>query len=281
MSRSAIIVCQGRAAAHGRIAPGRFSDPVAELLLRPDEMVPVLQVRDGTPPKGWRDRFVYEMARGSAEILVPRTVAIDDAIRAGETEQVVILGAGLDARAWRMSELAGSAVFEVDLPATQRDKRERAAGLGGRQPVYVPVEFGRDDLRAALTASGHRAEAATTWVWEGVIPYLTRDEVRATAADVVALSGPGSRVIVNYQADSPAGKAAVISIRIFTAIARNGSPWRTEPWRSLWTPQRIAAAFPGFTVIGDSDLLAVAESLGVVPRDRRSLVNSRLMVASN
>jgi Leucine carboxyl methyltransferase len=54
-------------------------------------------------------------------------VAIDDAIRTAASPQVVILGAGLDGRAWRVSELADAIVFEVDHPDSQRMKRERAA----------------------------------------------------------------------------------------------------------------------------------------------------------
>src|SRR4051812_3555995 len=103
-SRTAVVVCQGRAAAHDRIAVGRFSDPVALSLLREDELAVVEQVRADAPPKGWAPRLTYEFVRGCAVLMVPRTVAIDDAIRDFPAEQVVILGAGLDARAWRMTE---------------------------------------------------------------------------------------------------------------------------------------------------------------------------------
>jgi O-methyltransferase involved in polyketide biosynthesis len=109
-SRTAVLVCQGRAAAHGRIAEGRFADPVAMALLRDSERVVVRRVRDGVPPEGWADRVEFEMVRASAEVIVPRTVAIDDAVRARLAPQLVIMGAGLDDRAWRMPELAGDDV---------------------------------------------------------------------------------------------------------------------------------------------------------------------------
>src|SRR5919199_1800436 len=54
------------------------------------------------------------------------TAAIDRAVRdavAGGATQLVILGAGYDGRAWRMPELTGVKVFEVDHAATQGDKR--------------------------------------------------------------------------------------------------------------------------------------------------------------
>jgi O-methyltransferase involved in polyketide biosynthesis len=116
-SRTAVLVCQGRAAAHQRIAPNRFSDPTAMTMLRDDERVAVEQVRAGTPPRGWAPRVAFEIVRASAEVIVPRTIAIDEAVRDRPTSQLVILGAGLDGRGWRMTELAGVDVFEVDHPA--------------------------------------------------------------------------------------------------------------------------------------------------------------------
>ena len=161
-SRNAVLVCQGRAAAHRRVVPDRFSDPTAMTMLRDDERVPVDQVRAGTPPQGAGQRIDFEMVRASAEVMVPRTIAIDDAVRARLAPQLVILGAGLDGRAWRMAELAEVDVYELDHPASQQDKRERAAGL---QPLakslrYVPVDFTRDrlDRPRCGRASAIRAE---------------------------------------------------------------------------------------------------------------------------
>jgi O-methyltransferase involved in polyketide biosynthesis len=61
----------------------------------------------------------------------------------------VILGAGLDARAWRMPELAHARVFEVDYPATQAWKRERLKQAGLEMPpslTFAPVDFERRSL---------------------------------------------------------------------------------------------------------------------------------------
>ena len=277
-SHTAVLVCQGRAAANDRVAPGRFADPTALSLLRDAERDLVRRVRDGTPPAGWRARIEYEIVRGSAEILVPRTIAIDDAVREGPRAQVVILGAGLDGRAWRMTELYESDTYEVDQPVSQRDKRERAVALGDRQPHFVPVEFGRDDLAATLEAAGHRADLPTTWVWEGVVPYLTPDEVRNTLDEVAARSGSGSRLIVNYQAD-PAATLAVL--RVFTVLARRASPWRNEPWRSTWTAEQMRELLTerGFRVVRDDDLLTLAAALPMKLGQRGPLRNGRVAVA--
>src|SRR5689334_22707770 len=93
-SRTGGVVCQGRAAAHERIAPGVFADPTALPMLRPDEREPVEQVRADAMPAGVAARVGYEMVKATAEVVVPRTVAIDRAVRAWAGSQVVILGAG-------------------------------------------------------------------------------------------------------------------------------------------------------------------------------------------
>jgi methyltransferase (TIGR00027 family) len=277
-SHTAVLVCQGRAAAHERIAPGRFADPTALALLHDDERELVRRVREFEAPGPWRERVEYEIVRATAELMVPRTVTIDDAVREGPHEQTVILGAGLDGRAWRMTELHDAETFEVDQPASQRDKRERAVGLGDRQPHFVPVEFGRDDLVAALEAAGHRAGQPTTWVWEGVVPYLTPDEVAGTLDEVATRSASGSRLVVNYQADTSTGLAVM---KVFTVLARRVSPWRNEPWRSTWTPEQMSDLLTahGFRVMRDDDLLTSAATLTMKISQRGSLRNSRVVVA--
>ncbi|GGM29486.1 hypothetical protein GCM10007977_033460 [Dactylosporangium sucinum] len=276
-----MLVCQGRAAADGRLAPGRFADPTAMTLLDPADREPVRRVRDEAPPGAWKERVDYETVRASAELIVPRTVAIDDAVRAHPAPQLVILGAGLDGRAWRMPELAGTAVFEVDRPGTQREKRERAAALEGPPPVYVPVDFGRDRLREALPAAGHRPGTPTTWVWEGVVAYLTEAQVRSTLADVADRSAPGSRLIVNYQVPAVSTGLGRAVARLMAASTGRRSVWAREPWRSTWTPASMAALLTGhgFTVAADEDHLTAARALGTPTRHARSLRHGRVAVA--
>jgi methyltransferase (TIGR00027 family) len=223
------------------------------------------------------------MVRATSEVIVPRTVAIDDAVRARLTPQLVILGAGLDDRAWRMSELSHVDVFEVDHPASQRDKRERAADRRprARSVRFVPVDFGRDRLHAALASAGHRPEQATTWIWEGVVPYLRRAEVAVTVQTLSDRSAAGSRLVVNYQ--SPALSAAFgrVVARAMTALARQRSPWADEPLRSSWTPTAMSELLTGcgFSVIRDDDLRTLAEALPITIRQRRSLQSGRVAIA--
>jgi methyltransferase (TIGR00027 family) len=259
-SQTAVLVCQGRAAAHERLAPGRFADPIAVELLREDERIPVDLVRKGERPADWAGRVGYEMVLHCAEMMVPRTVAIDAAVRERRTPQVVILGAGLDGRAWRMPELADRDVFEVDQPASQQDKRDRAAVLDGKPPVFVPVDFRRDRLTDALAAAGHRAAEPTTWVWEGVVPYLTAAEVGGTVQAVASMSPAGSRLIVNYQARSIRATLGRFVVLGMARAAGRANPWSAEPWRSTWPPAAMTKLLSrhGFTVVRDDNLLDLA-----------------------
>ncbi|MFD6531252.1 class I SAM-dependent methyltransferase [Streptomyces sp. NPDC060184] len=301
-SRTAVLVCQGRAAADGRIAVGRFADPVAVRLLRPAERVPVDEVRAGAPAEAgsWTSRAAYERVRAGAEVMVPRTVALDDALRGHQNPQLVVLGTGLDTRAWRLPELAETDVWEVDHPASQQDKRDRLAdagaltdaeapaapdplaAAGGTLPAtarsvrFTPVDFATDDLDGALRAAGHDASVPTTWLWEGVVPYLTRAEVRATVRAVSGRSAPGSALVLNYQ--SPSLKASVGRL---VARGLSGSVTAKEPWRSLWKPRRMAAllAGNGLRIVSDEDLLTLAERLDTGARGRASLRSGRVAVA--
>jgi methyltransferase (TIGR00027 family) len=135
-----------------------------------------------------------------------RTRAIDDALREAVglgAAQLVVLGAGLDARAQRLDELSGVHVFEVDHPSTQRYKAERLAKAGvfgapAKKVTRVAVDFERDRLDDALLAAGLDRARRSFWIWEGVTVYLTPDAIAGTLSSVAALSPPGSRIAVTY-----------------------------------------------------------------------------------
>jgi len=279
-SRTAVLVCQGRAAANGRIEVGRLDDPVAMELLREDERLLVAQVRDAAVPKRLAERLDYEFVRGCATVMAPRTIAIDDAVREQPAPQVVLLGAGLDARAWRMPELADTVAFEVDHPASQADKRER---LGARAPAarevrFVATDFGEQRLDTALAAAGHDPATPTTWVWEGVIPYLAPAQVEATLGVVSARSPAGSRLVVQYQVRSASAGVGRLFARVLMRLAGRTDPWRDEPHRSNWTPEQLSAllAEHGFVTVQDQSLLQVCPGL---TDDRGSLANGHVLVA--
>jgi methyltransferase (TIGR00027 family) len=230
-----------------------------------------------------RQRVEFERVRAGAEVMVPRTIAIDEAMRSRQSSQLVILGAGLDDRAWRMLELAETDVFEIDHPASQQDKRDRVGDLRpcARSLRFVPVDFSQDQLEVTLSSAGHHVPVPTLWVWEGVVPYLTRAQVSATMAAIGRCSAPGSRLVVNYQSPSVPAALGRMVARAMTTLARQPDMWAAEPRRSSWTAaaMRRLLTSHGFTVVDDNDLLTVAERLSIPVEQRRSLRSGRVAVA--
>src|SRR4029077_5100254 len=92
----------GRGIAHGAAGAASFSDPTAYALLPDDARARVEAIRSGVVPKGVRSRIVQAFRERQAKVTAARTIAIDQAVREAATPQLVILGAGLDGRAWRM-----------------------------------------------------------------------------------------------------------------------------------------------------------------------------------
>src|SRR5258708_19289470 len=158
-SRTALYVAFGRALADiGASHVPDFHDPIARLFLSDKGKKRLAKVEQAL--REGRTGFLFRASLVSADIMALRTSAIDaavrDAVGRGAT-QLVILGAGYDARAWRMKELAGVRVFEVDHPATQNAKRSHLSQLP--PPIgnisFVPVDFERDSLNAPLYRPAH------------------------------------------------------------------------------------------------------------------------------
>lgn len=283
-SRTAVLVCQGRAVADGRMAPDHFGDPIAAQLLTTDERRAVDSARGDTPPASGRERLAWERLRACAEGMVPRTVLIDEAVRATSPRQLVIVGAGLDTRPWRLAELGHTRVFSVDHPASQADCRRR---VGALEPVgdgltYVAVDLASEPLGPALAASGHDPAVPTTWLWEGVVPYLARRDVEATLGAMSACASKGSTLVAQYQDRSAIAR---MGRRVSSLLARSvglDDPLHDEPWRSLWSADEIVDLFDrhGFRVDRDEDLLTSAQRIGSPATHPRSLANGRIASAT-
>jgi methyltransferase (TIGR00027 family) len=247
-SRTAHLVAHGRALADAGLSHvPDFHDPTARIFLS-DKGKQSLAKTERTVQEGKRSTRV-EMARVMADLIALRTVVIDRAVRdaiAVGARQLVILGAGYDGRAWRIKELEGVKVFEVDHPATQSSKRARVAQLPPPIGIvsFVSIDFERDSLDSVLDRAGHDPTVPTCWIWEGVVMYLTRDTMMATLAGIAGRSAPGSTLIVNYHTVHRRWLARLM----FRLIG--------EPQISAWTPEEMAADLrsAGFQVHEDSGM---------------------------
>jgi methyltransferase (TIGR00027 family) len=139
---------------------------------------------------------------GSWALITCRKRFIDDKLDESldSIDAVVILGAGMDTRAYRLARRSETPVFEVDLPVNIARKKaavERALGPASTSVHLVALDFERDDLIGALSSHGYRIDARTLFICEGVTQYLTEDAVRATLA-ALADTAPGSRLVLTY-----------------------------------------------------------------------------------
>lgn len=255
-SETALYVALGRAVAHARGLHADFDDPFA-LGLLPEEYRSAVAGARWPPPRSLREAWLRGVAEVTQRIMLTRTLAIDAGLREGAPwPQLVLLGAGLDARAYRMPELAESTVFEVDHPATQRYKRAAVGELAPRARAlrYVPVDFTRERFTDALERAGHSTRVRTAWVFEGVVTYLTLPELEVSLAGMAQRSAPGSRVLLTYN------EGGRVRSLLGAVTARVG-----EPQRSSFRPEAMRALVEkhGLRVREDLDGLERAARFGL------------------
>ncbi|MCZ0975539.1 class I SAM-dependent methyltransferase [Streptomyces albulus] len=109
-----------------------------------------------------------------------RTRVLDDylhqAVHAGGARQVVLLGAGLDTRAYRLDWPPDCVLYEIDRRGVLAFKHEVLDGVSARPRtarVPIPIDL-RDDWAGALLDAGFDADAPSAWLAEGLLFYLPR-----------------------------------------------------------------------------------------------------------
>jgi methyltransferase (TIGR00027 family) len=139
----------------------------------------------------------------------------------GGTRQVVTGGAGYDGRALRYAT-PGVRWFEVDHPATQRDKvsRLRRLGIATGQVVFVAADFNSGDVPELLRAAGLDPASPTLFLLEGVAVYLAPDVLERLLGEFRAVAAPGSELAISMPVIGTAGAGS----RFREAVAALGEP---------------------------------------------------------
>jgi methyltransferase (TIGR00027 family) len=108
----------------------------------------------------------------------------------------------MDTRALRFQDRnKGTMVFELDIDATQRYKREVVARRKVALPVelvFAPIDFNKQRLADVLTQAGYREGQQTLFLWEGVMMYLEAEAVDGTLAFIRSSTAKGSIVAFDY-----------------------------------------------------------------------------------
>ncbi|MFE4541505.1 SAM-dependent methyltransferase [Arthrobacter sp. NPDC056727] len=135
-----------------------------------------------------------------------RTRFIDDFLQSASTAaQTVVLGAGLDTRAFRLPWPAGSKVIEIDSANVLEFKAHvlgRLSAEPGCELISLPADLSLP-WREPLLAAGFDPSQPTTWVVEGLLPYLDAAAQHAVLGEIAALSAPGSRAVIEQAVPIP------------------------------------------------------------------------------
>jgi methyltransferase (TIGR00027 family) len=242
-----------------------FEDRFAQLFLRPPLR---LVLRLARLPLG-RDlipRLIDSRWPGARSSGVARTCFIDDALRSAlrdGVEQVVILGAGFDSRAYRISGIERTRVFEVDHPDTLSEKRRRLREVfpsGPRHVHFVATDFNHRQLEEQMASAGYDPARRTFFIQEGVTNYLTASAVDTTFR-WFATAARGSQVVFTYVhrrvLDDP--QAFEGTGKLFRTLRRT-----SEPWTFGFDPSEV----PDYLAVRGLDLI---EDLGAVDYRSRYL----------
>ena len=152
--------------------------------------------------------LIERAAPGSYCFTIARTRHFDEALLAGVrdgVQQVVILGAGYDSRAFRFEdELRGVKVFELDHPGTQARKKQLLAARNAELPenlTLIGIDFAKQSFRKLLPEHGFRHDLKTLFLWEGVSYYLPLQAVDDVLTFVAGCAS-GSSVVFDYALQS-------------------------------------------------------------------------------
>lgn len=140
-----------------------------------------------------------------------RTRHYDDAVVAADQQQVVLLGAGLDTRAFRLELPSGLSLFELDRGPVLDHKAAVMSAVPRCRHVPVPVDL-REEWAVALTVAGFDPQAPALFVAEGLVPYLDPEAQVRFAEAIDALSAPGSALELDRIAGDPASPGRLESL---------------------------------------------------------------------
>ena len=187
---------------------------------------------------------------------------IEEAVRAGledGCEQVVVIGAGFDTLALRLCvEFPRVRFIEIDHPATQKYKR-LAVEQGGQAGIlqFIAADLACERLQDVLSAGqGFRTDARSTFVIEGLLMYLSDDDLARVFRSLRAVNLASGRFVFTVMEPTPDGRSAFHNAT--PLVRRLLSHW-SEPFKSSLSRDELPRFLDrfGFSLLG----CATAETL--------------------
>jgi len=202
-------------------------------------------------PAGFALMEHFEQFTGGRNPVLPlRTRFYDDVIathvRDGPVRQVVLVAAGLDARAFRLSWPGDTTVFEIDQPELLADKDAALAQVRA-QPACDRRVVGADltgDWIGDLVSAGYTQQHPCLWIAEGLLSYLPGAAVAELLRTTARHSASGSRLATDFIGETFLSSPAMAAQR--AAVAEINAPWLygcDQPEQLFtscgWLPERV------------------------------------------
>jgi methyltransferase (TIGR00027 family) len=153
-----------------------FSDPYAELLA-------------GAEGASLLQKALAES--GDQPAIAVRTYYIDQKIATALKEgvrQIVILAAGMDSRAYRLSFPEGTRLFELDQKEVLNYKQEKLGNIQANCERKILAVDLREEWQEQLLQAGFITNERTLWLVEGLLMYLDESQVTSLLTRINALA---------------------------------------------------------------------------------------------
>ena len=198
-----------------------FDDPLAAALAGPEGFAWLNRMERAQPAVlPWGGPVLY---------VVVRTRFFDDFLlrgsRSAGARQVVLLAAGMDARAFRLGWPPGMRLYELDRPEVLKAKEEVVARAGARPACerrVVEADLAHPSWSEALLEAGYEPREPSAWLAEGLLFYMPEAAVRGLLDGVGALATSGSLLGVDLVNDDLL--ASPLMRPLLRALARRGAP---------------------------------------------------------
>jgi methyltransferase (TIGR00027 family) len=139
--------------------------------------------------------------------------------------QFVMLGAGFDTRAFRLSKETRVHSFEIDTPKTQAVKHQmiEQAGIDATGITFVPADFEKENWLTKLIDAGFDPGQPALFIMEGVIVYLDRAAAEDTLRKI-ASTAKGSVVAFDYFTSEVLESKAFYMRTVRASLKAGGEP---------------------------------------------------------
>jgi methyltransferase (TIGR00027 family) len=221
-----------------------FEDPLADALAGEEGRAMAERMhRDGV-----LDHSAFAVRTRFYDDILASSAGVRDA-----TSQVVVIAAGMDARAYRLPLPSDLAWFELDRPELLALKDQVLGAIGAtpqcaRRPVGVDLTT---EWAAPLTAAGFDSTRPSVWLAEGLLFYLEPAAVHRLLDEITQLSAVGSELVTDTIGQSVLDSPHMQTLR--ERLGEQGAPWRfgtDQPETELFVPRGWRAHVSLYSDIG-------------------------------